>query len=211
MSGGQVAALIFAIILLIPGGCFLFYGIDLSGHHDEFAGLGATLLIVGLVILAVAGLLFWVAFRKQLLGTDQIVTLVFAMILVIPAVFFLLAALGSATVLGINILSVDYLQGSQALMFGLLPLLAAALLGWFAFRKRSPTAAQVAAAIIASILLVTGGWLLVNRLLADLFLGSAYSPSAEEVVVSLAMLLVAGLLGWIAFRKRPASPAARDC
>ena len=44
MTGGQVAALIFALLLLLPGGCFLVFGIG---------------------ILAVMGLLFWLAFRKR--------------------------------------------------------------------------------------------------------------------------------------------------
>jgi hypothetical protein len=30
MTAGQITALVFAIILLLPGGCFLFFGIDLN-------------------------------------------------------------------------------------------------------------------------------------------------------------------------------------
>jgi hypothetical protein len=70
MSGGQIAALIFAILLLLPGGCFVLFGIvflnglGLSEHpqSDEF---DPSLLLIGLGILAVVALLFWVAFRRR--------------------------------------------------------------------------------------------------------------------------------------------------
>ena len=64
MSGGQIAALLLAILLLLPGGCFLYVGIGLTGDsHMRVAA--EQMLIVGIVILAVMGLLFWVAFRKR--------------------------------------------------------------------------------------------------------------------------------------------------
>ena len=64
MTGGQVAALIFAILLLFPSGCFLYVGIGLMGDsHMRVAA--EQMLIVGIVILALIGFLFWLAFRKR--------------------------------------------------------------------------------------------------------------------------------------------------
>jgi membrane protein implicated in regulation of membrane protease activity len=64
MTGGQIAALIFALLLLLPGGCFLYVGIGLMGEsHMRVAA--EQMLIVGIVILALIGLLFWIAFRKR--------------------------------------------------------------------------------------------------------------------------------------------------
>ncbi|MGC2412503.1 MAG: hypothetical protein WA459_07395 [Stellaceae bacterium] len=57
MSGGQIAALIFAILLLLPGGCFLFFGIGIPG--------GWPLALIAVAIFALAGFLFWVAFRRR--------------------------------------------------------------------------------------------------------------------------------------------------
>jgi membrane protein implicated in regulation of membrane protease activity len=66
MTGGQIAALIIAILLLLPGGCFLFVGVAFLGEHDRIARDAAPLaLIVALVLLGIAGLLFWVAFRRR--------------------------------------------------------------------------------------------------------------------------------------------------
>jgi O-antigen/teichoic acid export membrane protein len=62
MTGGQIAALIVAILLLLPGGCFVILGF---GMMSESADFGTMLLVVGIVILAVMGLFFWVAFRKR--------------------------------------------------------------------------------------------------------------------------------------------------
>ena len=62
MTGGQIAALIFAILLLLPGGCFLILGIGLLSENDTD---GPMLLLVGILILSGMGLLFWVAFRKR--------------------------------------------------------------------------------------------------------------------------------------------------
>jgi membrane protein implicated in regulation of membrane protease activity len=63
VSGGQIAALIFAILLLLPGGCFLFFGIILT-PGTAVADPRLLLLPVAAAILALAGLLFWVAFRR---------------------------------------------------------------------------------------------------------------------------------------------------
>jgi hypothetical protein len=69
MRGGQIAALIFAILLLLPGGCCVFFGfVFLHGFNPEGHQSGdfyPSLLIFGLGILAVAVLLFWVAFRRR--------------------------------------------------------------------------------------------------------------------------------------------------
>jgi hypothetical protein len=64
VTGGQIAALIFALLLLLPGACFLYVGIGLMGESHMRVAAG-QMLIVGIVILALIGLLFWVAFRKR--------------------------------------------------------------------------------------------------------------------------------------------------
>ena len=61
MTGGQIAALILAILLLLPGGCFLFFGIGLG--IDDSAGF--LLLIPAAIILGICGLLFRLAFRRK--------------------------------------------------------------------------------------------------------------------------------------------------
>jgi membrane protein implicated in regulation of membrane protease activity len=63
MTGGQIAALIFAILLLLPGGCFLWVGIHGQFRGDDTPSL--PLLNVAAVILALAVLLFWVAFSRR--------------------------------------------------------------------------------------------------------------------------------------------------
>ena len=64
MTGGQVAALLVALLLLLPGGCFLYVGIGLMGDsHMRVAA--EQMLIVGIVILALMGFLFWIAFRRR--------------------------------------------------------------------------------------------------------------------------------------------------
>jgi hypothetical protein len=69
MSGGQIAALVVAIILLLPGGCFLIVGAALIGEHDRIARDVAPLaLIVAAPLLAIAGLMFWLAFRRRHAG-----------------------------------------------------------------------------------------------------------------------------------------------
>ena len=45
MTGGQIAALIFALVLLLPGGCFAVFGIGFLADNDSFGGL---LLVVGM-------------------------------------------------------------------------------------------------------------------------------------------------------------------
>ena len=63
MSGGQIAALIFAILLLLPGGCFLLVGV--VGYANNYGDAALAALPVAAVILLPAGLLFWVAFRRR--------------------------------------------------------------------------------------------------------------------------------------------------
>jgi len=66
MTGGQVAALIFAILLLLPGGCFLIFGIGFATDEQAaFANAAPGLLLIAAAILALAGLLFWLAFRRR--------------------------------------------------------------------------------------------------------------------------------------------------
>jgi len=62
MTGGQIAALIFALLLLLPGGCFVILGFGMMSESTDF---GTMMLVVGIGILAMMGLLFWVAFRKR--------------------------------------------------------------------------------------------------------------------------------------------------
>jgi len=72
MSGGQIAALIIAIILLLPGGCFLIMGVAFLGEHDRIArDVGPLALIVAAVLLTIAGLLFWAAFRRRPAGPAE--------------------------------------------------------------------------------------------------------------------------------------------
>jgi len=65
MSGWQIASLILAILLLLPGGCFLFFGIGMTADSGDYSSIGPPLLIIGLIIMAVAALCFWAAFRRR--------------------------------------------------------------------------------------------------------------------------------------------------
>ena len=69
MSGGQIAALVVAIILLLPGGCFLIMGVAFLSEHDRIArDVAPVALIVAAILLSIASLLFWVAFRRRRTG-----------------------------------------------------------------------------------------------------------------------------------------------
>jgi len=61
MSAGQIAALICAIILLFPGGCFLFFGVAAI----------PPLLLIAFIILGLAAWLFWFAFRRPPLAAAR--------------------------------------------------------------------------------------------------------------------------------------------
>lgn len=73
MTGSQIVALIFAVLLLLPGGCFLLLGFveaTASRQYTCVSGCGAGpdyvgVLVVGVAILSVAGLLFWLAFSRR--------------------------------------------------------------------------------------------------------------------------------------------------
>jgi len=65
MSFGQVVSLILGALLLLPGGCFLFFGIGLSSDAQEFSGLGVVLLLIAAAILLIVWLLFRFAFRRK--------------------------------------------------------------------------------------------------------------------------------------------------
>jgi Ca2+/H+ antiporter len=65
MTGGQIAALIFAVLLLLPGGCFLLAGIAFSTGQYQDVSASHMLLAIALAFLALAGLLFGVAFRRR--------------------------------------------------------------------------------------------------------------------------------------------------
>ena len=66
MKGGQIAALIIGCLLLLPGGCFMLFGIGIaSDSSDNMSSAGWSLIAIAVAILAFAGLLFWIAFRKR--------------------------------------------------------------------------------------------------------------------------------------------------
>jgi membrane protein implicated in regulation of membrane protease activity len=65
MSWGQIAALIFAVLLLLPGGCFMVFGGAFALDAAQFAEMAFLLFPIGLAILALAGFLFWIAFRRR--------------------------------------------------------------------------------------------------------------------------------------------------
>ena len=65
MRAGQIICLIVGLVLLLPGGCFLLFGVGLlSDSSDNMAGAGWMLLAIAVVVLGLAGLMLWVAFRK---------------------------------------------------------------------------------------------------------------------------------------------------
>jgi len=129
MSGSQAGALLLAILLLLPGGCNVFFGIiflhgfNPEGHQsNEF---DPSQLLIGLGILVVAALLFWVAFRRRPPLTP-------AILLLLPGGFFLVTGIMFAT---------SHQNRPAALL--LLPIAAAILalagrLFWLAFRRRRP-------------------------------------------------------------------------
>ncbi len=65
MSGGQIASLIFGLILLLPGGCFLFFGGGMLFDGGEYSSVGPPLLLIAFLILGVATLCLWIAFRRR--------------------------------------------------------------------------------------------------------------------------------------------------
>jgi len=67
MNAGQVIGLIFAILLLLPGGCFLAFGIGFTIDKDSYP-LGLLLMGISGIVLAMAGLLFWAAFHRRNAG-----------------------------------------------------------------------------------------------------------------------------------------------
>ena len=63
MTGGQIVALIFAILLLLPGGCFLALLADppVRASGEDYA----VILPIVAAILSASGWLFWVAVRRR--------------------------------------------------------------------------------------------------------------------------------------------------
>lgn len=61
MSGEQVAALIFAILLLLPGGCFLIAALS----ERTIDVITASFFVVGALILSGSFWLFRIAFRGR--------------------------------------------------------------------------------------------------------------------------------------------------
>jgi membrane protein implicated in regulation of membrane protease activity len=70
MTGGQIVALIFAIILLLPGGCFLLFGIGFA-TDPKYYDASFVLLPIAAAILSLVGFLFWIAFRRRRQGPGQ--------------------------------------------------------------------------------------------------------------------------------------------
>ena len=61
MNGGQVAALVFGILLLLPGGCFVIAALS-ERTIDVITG---SFFVVGVLILSGSVWLFRIAFRGQ--------------------------------------------------------------------------------------------------------------------------------------------------
>jgi hypothetical protein len=64
MTGGQVVALIFAILLLLPGGCFLIAGIAVA-TDPRYWDASFFAFPIAAAILGLSGFLFWRAFRRK--------------------------------------------------------------------------------------------------------------------------------------------------
>ena len=64
MTGGQVVALIFAILLLLPGGCFLIAGIAVA-IDPQYWDAAFYAFPIAAAILGLSGFLFWRAFRRR--------------------------------------------------------------------------------------------------------------------------------------------------
>jgi hypothetical protein len=64
MSGGQIAALVIAILLLFPGGCFLLVGFAVATER-QIADIAWLPLSIAAAILGASGLLFWVALHRR--------------------------------------------------------------------------------------------------------------------------------------------------
>jgi hypothetical protein len=64
VSTGQIVALVFAILLLLPGGCFTLLGFGLASEPYYVDG-AVIVFVIAAGIFGIAGLLFWVAFRRQ--------------------------------------------------------------------------------------------------------------------------------------------------
>ena len=70
MSGGQIVALIFAILLLLPGGCFLLFGIADAKRSRAYTcvsgcGMPDYMVMLPVAVAILARLLFWLAFRRR--------------------------------------------------------------------------------------------------------------------------------------------------
>jgi peptidoglycan/LPS O-acetylase OafA/YrhL len=118
VSGGQIAALIFAVLLLLPGGCLV-----VSGLADAIDRSAYSLveLAIAAAILGLAGFLFWVAVRRR--------PLIFALLLLLPGGCFLVA--------GIVFSTHDWDVSLVMLPVAAAILSLAGLLFWVALRRRS--------------------------------------------------------------------------
>ena len=104
MTGGQIAALIFAILLLLPGGCFLIFGIGFATDQRAIPTSPMSCCRSRRRSWGSPGLLFWIAFRRRAparpaAGADrmtggQIAALIFAILLLLPGGCFLIIGVG---------------------------------------------------------------------------------------------------------------------
>ena len=67
MSGGQVAALIFAILLLLPGGCFLIAGVA-AAIDSRLGDAAIVALLIAAALLGFSVFLFRFALRRRPTG-----------------------------------------------------------------------------------------------------------------------------------------------
>lgn len=65
MNTVRIVALIFAVLLLLPGGCYLLIGITLFDQYADDMKAAIKLLMTAGAILSLAAVLFWVAFRRR--------------------------------------------------------------------------------------------------------------------------------------------------
>jgi membrane protein implicated in regulation of membrane protease activity len=64
MSGGQIAAVVCAALLLLPGGCFLVVGVAVATDRSLY-DIAWLPLLVAAVLLGVSVLLFWLGLRRR--------------------------------------------------------------------------------------------------------------------------------------------------
>ena len=64
MSGGQIAAVVCAALLLLPGGCFLVVGVAVATDRDIY-DVAFLPLLIAVVLIGTSILLFWLGLRRR--------------------------------------------------------------------------------------------------------------------------------------------------